>query len=74
MGIPMYQGEAFAFHQLRVGAAIVRRGDNASVYFQPGDDTAEAIAAVGGIFDMPEMWPGENREVFDRWASQFFHS
>lgn len=72
MRLPTFETNRFAFYELRVGATIVRKRDNASVYFQPGDDTADAIRNVEHCADVPEMYPGENGRVFDRWASDYF--
>lgn len=69
---PTYESNRFAFYELRVGAALVRKRDNRSVYFRPGDDTSRALEDVAHCRDVPEMHPGENLQVFDRWAREYF--
>ena len=64
--------DRFAFHVLRVGVALVRKSDNASVYFQPGDDANRAEAEANHCFDVAEMTPGENDRLFNRWAARYF--
>jgi hypothetical protein len=66
-----HETSRYAFHVLRVGATIVRKSDNASVYFQPGDDTAHAITQADHCFATAEAWPGENARVFNRWCNEY---
>lgn len=72
MTAPTHETNRFAFYVMRVGSSIVRKSDNASVYFQPGDDTADAEANANHCFAHPDMFPGENVRVFNQWAGQYF--
>lgn len=72
MTTPHTETDRFAFYMLRVGATLVRKSDNASVYFQPGDDTADAERNAEHCFEHDEMWKGENMKVFNQWAGQYF--
>ncbi|AKR54344.1 hypothetical protein XM25_00695 [Devosia sp. H5989] len=72
MTLPRHETNRFAFYTLRVGATLVRKADDASVYFQPGDDTATAEANADHCFAHADMWPGENARLFDQWAGQYF--
>lgn len=67
-----HESDRFSFYMLRVGATIVRKRDNASVYFQPGDDTALALSDVDSCAKAQEAWRGENEEIFNRWCAQYF--
>lgn len=76
--MPAYHESAhYAFHVLRVGSTIIRKADNASVYFQPGDDTAIAIDTVDALSEIPadradvifDMWCGEFTAHFDSHAA-----
>ena len=63
-----YESSNFAFHVLRVGSTLIRKADNASVYFQPGDDTSIAIDTVDAL----EEVPAERSDViFDMWCGEF---
>ena len=68
---PIFETKRYAFYTLHVGSTLVRKLDNASVYFQPGDDTAQAIENVEHCANVPEMYQGENAKVFDRWAREY---
>lgn len=70
--LPCHESNRFAFYILNAGAAIVRRRDNKSVYFQPGDDTARAVASADHCFGTAEMFPGENAGVFNQWCADHF--
>lgn len=70
--VPDYESNQYAFHVLRVGAALVRKCDNASVYFQPGDCAAEAEEQAAHCFEAAEMFPGEHVRCFNRWAGEYF--
>lgn len=72
MRVPTHETSQFAFYILRVGSTLVRKCDNTSVYFQPGDDSARAESNAGHCFACPDMVPGEGNRVFNRWASQYF--
>jgi len=72
MNLPRHETTRFAFHTLRVGATLVRKSDNASVYFQPGDDTSDAEQNADHCFDHADMFPREGEKLFDQWANQYF--
>lgn len=72
MTAPLCESNRFAFYVLRVGSTLVRKSDNASVYFQPGDDTAQAEENAAHCFEVPEMFPGEGTRVFNQWAAEYF--
>lgn len=72
MRSPEYETKRFAFYLLRVGATIVRKRDNRSVYFQPGDDTAAICRDVSIWTEHDEMTPGENDHVFDSMCDDYF--
>ena len=67
----LHETDRYAFHAMRVGAAIVRKADNASVYFQPGDDAARAIENAEHCYAHDEMTPGENDRLFNRWCDEY---
>ena len=69
---PAYESGRYAFYVLRVRATIVRKRDNASVYFQPGDDTARAEQDAERCIALSEMYPDENTKIFDRWCAEYF--
>ena len=69
---PHIQTSRYAFYLHRVGTSLVRKADNASVYFQPGDDTAHAEENAEHCHDGAEMYEGEGDRVFDQWAGQYF--
>jgi hypothetical protein len=47
----IYETEKYTFATHRGGgASITRKRDNTSVFFQPGDDAAEAIENVEGVY------------------------
>lgn len=72
MTAPLHETGRYAFHVLRAGATLIRKRDNASVYFQPGDDTAGAEANAAHCFEHPDMFPREGEKLFDQWAGQYF--
>lgn len=72
MRTPDFESNRFAFYELRVGATLVDKRTNASVYFQPGDDADAASEEAAHCFECPEMYPGENIRIFNRWADQYF--
>lgn len=72
MQTPEYESNQYAFYRLRVGASLVRKRDNTSVYFRPGDDTATAEANATHCFAHPDMFPGESVRVFNQWAAEYF--
>ena len=72
MQTPEYESNQYAFYRLRAGASLVRKRDNASVYFRPGDDTATAEANAAHCFAPPDMFPGESARVFNQWAAEYF--
>jgi hypothetical protein len=72
MKTPEHETNQYAFFMLRVGATLVRKRDNASVYFQPGDDTARAESEAAHCFAHSDMYPGESVRVFNQWAGNYF--
>lgn len=71
MATLVYETTRFAFYEMRVGASIVRKRDNASVYFQPGDDTSHAVQDVCDCIAGEEMYKGERGNVFNEWCSNY---
>jgi len=67
-----YQTAHYQFRTLRAGATLTRVKDGANVYFRPGNSAVEAERNVRHCMDVPEMWPGENRSLFNKWASPYF--
>lgn len=72
MPAPAYESTRYAFYFCRVGSTLVRKSDNRSVYFQPGDCDAKARENVEHCFEHTEAWPGENDRVFNHWAAEYF--
>ena len=70
---PYHESPQYAAHLLRVGATIIRKRDGKSVYFNPGDSTADFVKSIGHCLTFPEMWEGENNKVFNQWCGQFFN-
>jgi len=59
------QSDLYAFHANRVGATLIRKADNASVYFQPGDAANDAIDLMTGtLCELPIAY-------FDRWCDDY---
>jgi len=71
----IYETEKYTFATQRGGgASITRKRDNTSVFFQPGDDAAEAIENVEGVYSQLapiyfNSWCDEYRELFDNHAA-----
>lgn len=61
-----HETATYAFHLMRVGSCLIRKRDNASVYFQPGDATDDAVTSVSNCctHQDADQW-------FDRWCDQF---
>lgn len=67
--MPAYhETDTYAFHLMRVGASIIRKSDNTSVYFQPGDATQDALTAVCNCLTHPEPTA---TDAFDQWCGNF---
>lgn len=61
----LMQSNLYAFHANRVGATLIRKADNASVYFQPGDAANEAIDLMtGALSELPIAY-------FNRWCDDY---
>lgn len=69
---PLAESNRFAFYVLSAGATLVRKSDNASVYFQPGDDANRATEEAEHCFAIPDMFPGEGVRLFNQWAAEYF--
>lgn len=53
MASKLYDTPNYEIWQLRAGATIIRKHDNASVYFQPGDDTALLRETIDALDEAP---------------------
>lgn len=64
----LYETENYSAHEMRVGAAIIHKPSNGSVYFQPEDDAAILFDAIDALEEVPE---NRRNRVFDVYCSQY---
>lgn len=67
----IYATRKYAFHQMRKGAAIVRKKNNSSVYFHP-EVVHKALDHVKACYAHEEMFKGEHEKVFNVWCDAYF--
>ena len=61
----------FSLLKNRQGHALLRKSDNKQLFFGAGP-AEEQIQILLRDQETVEMYPGENKDVFNKWAAQYF--